>query len=71
MNMDVILGIGALGFGIYTIYVRQTSPEKFAKLSAMKEKWGAAAGTIVHWIAYTLVPIAAGIVFLFRGLSAQ
>ena len=69
--MDLLLGIGALGFGLYTGYVRSTSPEKFGKLKAMKEQWGPTAGNLVHLIAYTLIPIVVGVVLLFRDLAGR
>jgi hypothetical protein len=69
--MDLLIGIGALGFGLYTAYARTTSPDKFGKLEAMKEQWGPTAGNLVHLIAYTLVPIGVGLVFLIRAVAGS
>ena len=69
--MDLMLGIGALGFGLYTGYLRATNPEKLGKLEAMKESMGPGAGNAVHLVAYTLVPLAVGVIFLIRGLAAR
>ena len=68
--MDYItLGIGlfALGYGVYSTYLRIKNPGKFSKLEAMKKFWGERAGTVIHFIAYTVVPIGAGIFFTVLG----
>jgi len=66
----ITIGIGmfALGFGIYSTFVRFTNPQKFGKLEAMKRKFGATAGTVIHTVAYSLIPIVAGIVFMVQGI---
>jgi hypothetical protein len=64
MNLNLLLGIAALGYGLYTGYVRATSPEKFGKLAAMKKQWGDRAGMIVHVVAYTIIPLIVGIVLI-------
>ncbi len=69
MNMNLIIGIFAIIFGVYTLYVRATNPGKFGKLQAMKERFGASAGTTIHIVAYSVLPIVFGIVMLFRGLQ--
>ena len=71
MNIELLLGVAALAFGLYTGYVRATNPGKFEKLQAMKEQFGPTAGNLVHLVAYTLVPIGVGIVFLVRGLTGR
>jgi hypothetical protein len=70
--LTVLIGIAAVGFGIYTAYVRATNPAKFGKLAAMKKQWGEGPGNAVHVVAYTVVPIIFGIVMIvagFRGVS--
>jgi hypothetical protein len=70
MNYPTIgIGVFALLFGVYTFFVRLKSPEKFGKLKAMKEKFGEKGGTVIHTIAYTIVPIVAGIVFIITGIN--
>ena len=69
MNVgSAIIGIIVLGFGIITLVMRQRSPERFAKLRAMKEKLGDKAGYRLHLFGYSLVPIVVGIIFLVAGL---
>ena len=64
-----LLGIGMVGFGIYTAWARRARPEQFSKLAAMKKTWGDKTGELVHIIGYTVVPIVAGIIFVLRGLA--
>ena len=66
MTINIIIGIAAIAYGVFTIYARVTNRAGFGKLEAMKERWGSTAGTILHVIAYTVVPIVVGIVLLVR-----
>ena len=70
----ITAGIGAVAilFGVFTAYIRATNPSSLKKLEAMKKMWGNSAGMAIHFVAYTLVPIVAGLVFLicgFMGIS--
>ena len=70
MNSDVILGTVLLIYGLGTLMLRFIKPEAFwRKLGPMKEKFGDKAGTAIHWVAYTIVPLVAGAVMLLRGLA--
>lgn len=68
MNVNLLLGIAAVGYGLYTAYVRATSPEKFGKLGAMKQRWGDRGGMIVHVIGYTVVPLIVGAVLIMSSM---
>ena len=60
---ELIIGILALLYGLYTIYLRVRKDSKaWGKLEKMKEVYGEKAGTIIHIISYTIVTIAVGIV---------
>lgn len=60
---ELIIGILALLYGLYTIYLRVRKDSKaWGKLEKMKEIYGEKAGTAIHIISYTIVPIAVGIV---------
>jgi hypothetical protein len=65
----ILIGVAALGFGIYTAYARATNPAKFGKLEAMKKQWGQGAGKTVHLVAYTVIPIIFGIVIIVAGIQ--
>ena len=60
---ELIIGILALLYGLYTIYLRVRKDSKaWGKIEKMKEVYGEKAGTVIHIISYTIVPIAVGIV---------
>ncbi len=67
--VKVAVGSAALGYGLFTVFIRAKHPEKFAKLEAMKKAYGEKAGVIVHVIGYTVVPVAVGIFFIITGLK--
>jgi len=68
---NLLLGIAAVAYGLYTLYARATSPNKFAKLEAMKKQWGERPGTIVHVIGYSVVPIIAGLALIASSLLSR
>ena len=60
---ELIIGILALLYGLYTIYLRVRKVSKaWAKLDRMKEADGEKAGAVIHIISYTVVPIVIGII---------
>lgn len=70
MNPTTILvGVVAIGYGIYTAWARSTRPEQFKKLKPMKEFWGERRGAVIHTIGYTVVPIVFGIAMIASGLK--
>ncbi|HVJ18036.1 MAG TPA: hypothetical protein VM686_21600 [Polyangiaceae bacterium] len=70
MNVvTVTVGVACVAYGIVTIVLRAKKPELFRKLGPMREKLGATAGTALHFIGYSLLPIGAGILFILRGLQ--
>ncbi len=67
--ITVSFGAGAMGFGAYTTYLRFSNPSKLGKLEPMRRKFGATAGTAIHLVAYSVAPIAFGVVMLVAGLQ--
>lgn len=62
---NLALGVAALGFGLYTSYLRVTN--KFSnsqKLIQMKERFGEKIGNTIHLIAYTILPLTFGFILL-------
>ena len=58
--MDIVtISIGAVFcvYGLYTGFARVKAPEKLTKLQSMKDKFGAGAGTAIHTLAYSVLPI--------------
>jgi hypothetical protein len=64
----LIIGVAAISYGIYTGVLRLLKPEKLGKLGPMKDRYGAGAGSFIHFIGYTASPIAFGVVALLAGL---
>jgi len=65
--LTVVIGIAALLFGIYTMYVRSTNPDKFGKLKAIQAHFGKKGGALLHLVIYSIIPIIFGIIMLFAG----
>jgi hypothetical protein len=68
---SVAIGVAAIAYGCFTFYARAKMPTKFSKLEAMKRMFGPRAGLAVHTIAYSLLPIAVGMLAIFRGMEGQ
>lgn len=66
--LTIAIGAAAALFGVYTIYLRATAPEKFEKLQAMKDSMGDSVGMAVHTIAYSIVPLGIGATLIFAGV---
>jgi hypothetical protein len=71
MSVNLVLGVAAIVYGLYTAYVRATTPEKLAKLEAMRRQWGEHAGTAVHVVGYTVVPILIGVALVASALLGR
>ena len=61
------LGVMAVLYGVYTLYVRASNPEKFGKLTAMQERFGKKPGYTIHLIAYSIGPLVFGAIMIFAG----
>jgi hypothetical protein len=61
------IGLAVLLYGLVTGYFRFANPSVFKKLPPMKKFWGERAGTIVHVVAYTLLPLVAGCIYVVNG----
>ena len=67
---DIIIGVFAIVLGILSALQRIFKPESSRKLVAMRKTYGEKAGSIVHFVSYTVVPVLFGIVILVRAFSA-
>jgi hypothetical protein len=62
---NLILGIFAICFGCYSLYLWVAGKtEKFGKLESMKKTFGEKLGKVIHIIGYVVAPLLVGIVFL-------
>jgi hypothetical protein len=64
----LIIGVVAIGFGSYSIFIRGKS-QNSSKLDAIKESWGDQKGSMIHLVAYGIIPIFLGLLMLFRALK--
>jgi hypothetical protein len=69
--LSVGIGLAAIAFGCITFYMRTKNPAKFAKLEAMKARFGETVGLLVHTVAYSLVPIGFGVVAVLLGMNGR
>ncbi len=63
------LGAVVLLFAIYTTVMRFKSPQELIKLKYMRDEMGMKAGTIVHTVAYVLVPVIFSVFILKAGMN--
>ena len=68
MDFNIILGVVALAFGLYTLFARIYAPNRLWKLEPMKKQWGEKVGLTIHVLAYTVLPLVVGAILLARGL---
>ena len=63
-NLNLILGVLAIAYGIYSFYQRKTTPEKIKKLQESIERNGEKMAHRIHLFGYTIMPIIAGLLLL-------
>ena len=70
MNYTTIaVGVFALVYGFVVLALRARGKEgPFGKLSVMKERFGAEAGSRIHFIGYVVLPLALGAALVVAGL---
>ncbi len=66
MNTDVLLGLAFIAFGIYTTVARYVAPQQLGKVDAMKKMWGDKGGLLIHVLSYSVLPLVAGIIMLWK-----
>lgn len=69
--MTVAAGGVPIAFGLATLIVRYVSPDSpmLGKYRAMQERWGTTAGTALHVVSYSVMPIAFGIGLIWAGVN--
>ena len=70
MNLQLVIGLLALGYGLFTLVARFAMPHSnlFRKLEPMRQQFGHTAGTALHWLGYTVLPLVFGSVKLAQVL---
>ena len=64
IGFNFILGVLAIGYGIYSFVQRKTAPEDIKKLQIMIERNGEKMANNIHLFGYTILPIVAGLLML-------
>jgi hypothetical protein len=64
ISFNLILGMLAIVYGLYSFYQRKTAPEDIAKLQIMIERNGEKMANSIHLFGYTILPIVAGLLLL-------
>ena len=63
--VTVILGVFALAYGLFTLYLRIFKQSKgLGKLDRMKDVYGEKIGKAIHIISYTVLPLLIGVMAL-------
>lgn len=70
-SLTMGIGVAAVAFGAYTGYLQRENPSKRGKLEPMQKAMGDGLGGIMHFFAYTIIPLVAGVCFLVAGLSGM
>lgn len=72
MNVDInfIVGVLAIVYGLYCFIQRKLAPERIKKLQTMIERNGERMGHSIHLFGYTILPIVAGLLLLYASFRA-
>ena len=64
IGINIILGVLAIVYGLYSFFQRKNAPENIEKLQTMIERNGEKMGHSIHLFGYTILPIVAGLLIL-------
>ncbi len=63
-ELNFIVGVLAIVYGLYSYYRRKTAPQDIAKLQELIERNGEKMANSIHLFGYTILPIVAGMLML-------
>jgi len=66
-NTTIGIGVAAIFFGIYSLYLRITGNDRFKKLKDLQERFGEKNGGWIHLILYCFAPTIFGIIMIMAG----
>ena len=66
-RLTVGIGMAAVFFGVYSLFLRITGHDKFGKLKGMRERYGEKYGGLIHLVLYCIVPVIFGIIMIVAG----
>ena len=64
----LVVGILAIIFGLYGIFIRARSADS-TKLNAMIKQWGEDKGKMIHFVFYGFLPIVLGCLMLLKAFN--
>jgi len=70
LSVNLIIGVLAIAYGIYSYIRRRSAPEGIEKLQEMIERNGEKMGHSIHLFGYTIMPIVAGLMLLYAHFRA-
>ena len=70
ISFNLVVGVLAIIYGLYSFYQRKTAPQDIAKLQTMIERNGEKMANSIHLFGYTLLPIVAGLLMLHAHFRA-
>ena len=65
IELNFVLGVLAIVYGIYWFIQRKVAPGKIEKLQLMIDRNGEKLGHSIHLFGHTILPIVAGLLLLF------
>lgn len=65
VSINLVLGVLAIAYGIYSYVQRQTAPQDIEKLQDLIARNGEKMGHSIHMFGYTILPIIAGLLLLY------
>ncbi len=65
----LVIGAAVFLFGLYITFFRYSNPQKLGKLQSLKDLFGDKIGDRIHMIAYSIIPLTAGLTFLLAGVK--
>jgi hypothetical protein len=69
-EINFVIGVLAILYGMYCYIQRKRAPEKIEKLQSMIERNGEKMGNAIHLFGYTIMPIIAGLLLIFSGFRS-
>ncbi len=70
MSLNLLLGVFCVGIGFLTLAARTFGwTHLIGKKEALEKRFGPTAGNAIHFLAYTALPIIAGVIFLNSELN--
>ena len=66
MAIFVGLAILTIGYGIFTTVIRIVKPTMLKKYIYMQKKYGNRIGFIIHFVAYSLLPMLFGVLLIIK-----